>query len=144
MSSLSTSRATSSGVRYAWPMTGPTPGAISTSTPASRSGTTMSEKKMPASTRCRRTGWSVISDARSGRRQESSMLTPSRAARYSGSERPAWRMNHTGVISGRIPVVPARRACTSGERSVRPSVRGWPGERATGITATDSASLPGE
>jgi hypothetical protein len=25
------------------------------------------------------------------------MGTPSRTLRYSGSERPAWRMNHTGV-----------------------------------------------
>ncbi len=29
--------------------------------------------------------------------QDSSIATPSRSLRYSGSERPAWRMNHTGV-----------------------------------------------
>src|SRR5882757_5327911 len=29
--------------------------------------------------------------------QESSIATPSRSLRYSGRERPAWRMNHTGV-----------------------------------------------
>ncbi|GGT07263.1 hypothetical protein GCM10010240_45770 [Streptomyces griseoviridis] len=33
----------------------------------------------------------------SGRVQDSSMGTPSRTLRYSGSERPACRMNHTGV-----------------------------------------------
>ena len=49
----------------------------------------MSEKKIPASTPWRRTGWSVISAAMSGRTQESSIVVPSRSARYSGSERPA-------------------------------------------------------
>ncbi|BDZ41677.1 hypothetical protein GCM10025865_09760 [Paraoerskovia sediminicola] len=101
-------------------MTGPTPEAISTSTPASRSGTTMSEKKMPASTPWRRTGCSVISDARSGRRHESSMPTPARASLYSGSDRPAWRMNHTGVRSGRSPWI----ARTSGAFDVRPVTNG--------------------
>ena len=57
----------------------------------------MSEKKIAASTPWRRTGWRVISVTRSGRRHDSSMPTPSRTLRYSGSERPAWRMNHTGV-----------------------------------------------
>ncbi|GGR19586.1 hypothetical protein GCM10015536_26590 [Streptomyces griseomycini] len=33
----------------------------------------------------------------SGRMQDSSIPTPSRTLRYSGSERPACRMNHTGV-----------------------------------------------
>ncbi|GAA3867639.1 hypothetical protein GCM10022227_26500 [Streptomyces sedi] len=33
----------------------------------------------------------------SGRVQESSMAMPCRTLRYSGNERPAWRMNHTGV-----------------------------------------------
>ncbi|GHJ99975.1 hypothetical protein SY2F82_17730 [Streptomyces sp. Y2F8-2] len=33
----------------------------------------------------------------SGRMQDSSMGMPSRTLRYSGSERPACRMNHTGV-----------------------------------------------
>ena len=36
--------------------TGPTPGSIRTLSPASRSGTMMSEKKTAASTPCRRTG----------------------------------------------------------------------------------------
>ena len=33
----------------------------------------------------------------SGRMQDSSIGMPSRTLRYSGSERPACRMNHTGV-----------------------------------------------
>src|SRR5919199_164792 len=52
---------------------------------------------MAASTPYRRTGCSVISVTRSGRRHEVSIGTPSRTFRYSGSDRPAWRMNHTGV-----------------------------------------------
>ena len=67
------------------------------------SGTTMSEKKMAASTPCRRTGWSVISTTRSGVKQDSSIAVPSRTLRYSGSERPAWRMNQTGVCSTASP-----------------------------------------
>ena len=36
-------------------------------------------------------------DDQSVRKHDSSIGTPSRMARYSGSERPAWRMNHTGT-----------------------------------------------
>ncbi len=61
------------------------------------SGTTMSLKKIAASTSCRRTGWRVISVTSSGRMQDSSIAMPSRTLRYSGRERPACRMNHTGV-----------------------------------------------
>jgi hypothetical protein len=78
-------------------------GSMTTSTPASRSGTTMSEKKMPASTSWRRTGCSVSSEASSGVRHASSIAVPARAARYSGSDRPACRMNHTGRRAGRPP-----------------------------------------
>ncbi len=78
-------------------MTGPTPPLISTSMPTALSGTTMSEKKIAASTLCRRTGCRVISLTSSGRMQASSIGMPSRTFRYSGSERPACRMNHTGV-----------------------------------------------
>ena len=72
----------------------------------------MSEKKTAASTPWRRTGWSVISAASAGSRQTSSMLRParSRSARYSGRLRPACRMNHTGVRSGRAPVSARSRA----------------------------------
>ena len=70
---------------------------MSRSTPTAFSGTTMSLKRIAASTPYRRTGCRVISATRSGRRQASSIAVPARTARYSGSERPACRMNHTGV-----------------------------------------------
>ena len=70
---------------------------MSRSTPTAASGTTMSLKKIAASTPWRRTGCRVISVTRSGSRQESSIAMPSRSLRYSGSERPACRMNQTGV-----------------------------------------------
>src|SRR5258707_1238907 len=57
----------------------------------------MSLNKMAASTSYRRSGCRVISVTSSGRAQDSSMGMPSRTLRYSGSERPAWRMNQTGV-----------------------------------------------
>ena len=101
--SSAVSAATSFAVRVAVPRTGPVPATISTSTPTSLSGTTMSLKKIAASTPWRRTGWSVISLASSGSRQTSSMRVPTRSSRYSGRERPAWRMNHTGVTSGLVP-----------------------------------------
>ena len=78
-------------------ITGPTPGLISTPTPIARSGTTMSLNKMAASTPYRRTGCSVISVIISGLEHASSIGTPARTFRYSGSDRPAWRMNHTGA-----------------------------------------------
>ena len=76
---------------------------IRTSTPASLTGRPMSLKKRAASTPWRRTGWRVISLASSGVRHASSMSVPIRSSRYSGSERPACRMNQTGVVSGRPP-----------------------------------------
>ncbi len=108
--------------------TGPRPATISTSSPASLSGTTMSLKKMPASTPCRRTGCRVISAASSGVRQASSIAWPTRSSRYSGSERPAWRMNQTGRVSGRVP----RIAASSGESATTPERSGWVGGRASG------------
>ena len=42
-----------------------------------------------------------------GVRQACSIPVPARRARYSGSERPAWRMNHTGACDGR-PRAPPR------------------------------------
>src|SRR5688500_7324709 len=83
--------------------TGPVPGTMSRSTPTALSGTTMSEKKIAASTPYRRTGWRVISTTMSVRKHDSSIGTPSRMARYSGSERPAWRMNQTGTWSAGSP-----------------------------------------
>src|SRR6478752_3678107 len=102
--------ATSARVRTGLATTGPMPGLMSRSTPMALSGSTMSEKKMAASTPYRRTGWSVISTTRAGSMQDSSMPTPSRTARYSGSERPAWRMNQTGVCGPGSPRTALRKA----------------------------------
>ena len=120
--------ATPAASRIGSATTGPTPGTMSRSTPMALSGTTMSEKKMAASTPCRRTGWSVISTTRSGVKQDASIAVPSRILRYSGSERPAWRMNHTGVCSTASP----RAARSSAASAVRPATRGWSGPRAAG------------
>ena len=94
---------TSARVRTGLATTGPMPGLMSRSTPTALSGSTMSEKKIAASTPYRRTGWRVISTTSSGFMQDSSIPTPSRTRRYSGSERPAWRMNHTGRVRHRLP-----------------------------------------
>ena len=77
--------------------TGPIPVLMSTSIPTARSGTTMSLNKTAASTSYRRSGCRVISVISSGRVHESSIEMPSRTRRYSGSDRPACRMNQTGV-----------------------------------------------
>ena len=59
----------------------------------------MSANITAASTSCRRTGCSVTSAQSSGSRQTSNSVWVLRISRYSGSERPAWRMNQTGVRS---------------------------------------------
>ena len=59
----------------------------------------MSANITAASTSWRRTGWSVTSAHNSGSWQTSKRVCVFRISRYSGSERPAWRMNHTGVRS---------------------------------------------
>src|SRR5215472_18345889 len=87
----------SAASRNGWPTTGPTPGLMSTSTPTARNGTTMSLNRIAASTSYLRSGCMVISVTSSGRVHESSIEMPSRTRRYSGSDRPAWRMNQTGV-----------------------------------------------
>ena len=84
-------------------MIGPVPATMRTGTPASLSGTTMSLNKIAASTPCRRIGCSVISATNAGSRHACTMSVPARACRYSGSERPAWRMNHTGRMLGVWP-----------------------------------------
>ena len=63
---------------------------------------------MAASTPSRRTGCRVSSATSGGSRRASRMLTEPFAARYSGSERPAWRMNHTGGLGARSPRQAAR------------------------------------
>ena len=45
--------------------------------------------------------------------QDSSIPTPSRTLRYSGSERPAWRMNHTGVCGTGSPRAARRNALST-------------------------------
>jgi hypothetical protein len=91
------SRARSLSPRIGSAITGPTPGLMSISRPTARNGTTMSLNRMAASTGYRRSGWRVISVITSGRKQALSIGIPPRARRYSGSERPAWRMYQTGV-----------------------------------------------
>ena len=63
---------------------------------------------MAASTPCLRTGCSVISVISSASKQACIMVFFARNARYSGSERPAWRMNHTGTRFGLRPPAAAR------------------------------------
>src|SRR5579862_7036327 len=79
--------------------TGPTPSTSSTSTPRPRTGDMMSAKRTAASTPCRRTGCRVTSAQSSGVPAISKKPCRSRSARYSGRERPACRMNQTGVRS---------------------------------------------
>jgi hypothetical protein len=59
----------------------------------------MSANITAASTPCASTGWSVTSAQSSGRRQTSKSPCRFRISRYAGNERPACRMNHTGVRS---------------------------------------------
>src|SRR3954469_7300369 len=130
--SCATRSARSAASRIGRANTGPRPGTMSTSTPASFSGTTMSLKKMAASTPCRRTGCTVISAASSGVRQASSIAVPARDARYSGRERPACRMNHTGGITCRSPAYARSSGAGAGVGSVgterHPPIR-RPGDR---------------
>ncbi len=63
---------------------------------------------MAASTACLRTGCSVISVISSASKHACIMVFFARSARYSGSERPAWRMNHTGTRCGLRPPAAAR------------------------------------
>ena len=95
------SRSTSACDRIGDATTGPTPSTSSTSIPMPRTGSMMSANITAASTSYRRSGWSVTSAQSSGCPQISKSVYRSRIARYSGSERPAWRMNQTGVRSTR-------------------------------------------
>lgn len=90
------SAATSPIDRTGLATTGPVPATMSRSIPAALSGTTMSEKRIAASTPWRRTGCMVISLTRAGSKHDSSIPMPALILRYSGSERPACRMNQTG------------------------------------------------
>ena len=63
----------------------------------------MSLNRIAASTSYRRNGCRVISVISSGRVHASRIGTPSLTLWYSGSERPAWRMNQTGVYGTGSP-----------------------------------------
>ena len=93
------SRSTSAAVRIGCSITGPTPSTSSSSTPIAATGVMMSANITAASTSWRRTGCSVTSAHSSGFSATSKNEWRSRRARYSGSDRPACRMNHTGVRS---------------------------------------------
>src|SRR5438034_225706 len=93
------SRSTSASLRTGAATTGPTFSTSSTATPIPRTGDMMSANMTAASTPWRRTGCRVTSAQSSGCAVTSKSEWRSRTARYSGSERPAWRMNHTGVRS---------------------------------------------
>ena len=73
---------------------------------------------MAASTPWRRTGCSVISVISSASKQACIMVFLARSARYSGSERPAWRMNHTGTRLGLRPTAAARYGDSGRSRRV--------------------------
>ena len=75
----------------------------------------MSANITAASTSWRRTGCSVTSAVSSADWLTSKKAWRSRIARYSGSERPACRMNHTGVRS-----TASRRAARTSNGSTRP------------------------
>ena len=78
---------------------------------------------MAASTPYRRTGWRVISTTSSGFMQDSSMPTPSRTLRYSGSDRPACRMNQTGVCGTGSPRAALRKALSERSAEVAHTVK---------------------
>ncbi len=99
---------TSATDRIGCSITGPTSGTMSRPIPAAFSGTTMSENRIAASTPCLRTGCRVISQTSSGSKQASSIRCWARRARYSGNDRPACRMNHTGTRCGVRPPTAAR------------------------------------
>ena len=124
------SASTSATERTGSATTGPMPGLISMSSPATTSGSTMSEKRIAASTPCRRTGCRVISVTRSGSWHASSIAVPARSARYSGSDRPAWRMNQTGV----------RRTGRPRAARTRSESEGRSGRNGSGATVTTGHS----
>ncbi len=104
-------RSTSAADLIGAAMTGPTPGRISNGTPMQANGSMMSAKSTAASTPRRSTGISVAWAASSGVVATVMKSWRSRNARYSGNERPAWRMNQTGVVSTGFIWAAARKRC---------------------------------
>jgi hypothetical protein len=82
---------------------------------------------------CRRTGCIVISQISSGRRHASSIGSPARIARYSGNDRPAWRMNQTGVYGTGSPRQAARKLEVRDSFIARHAIRA-PGSKIPGRT----------
>src|SRR5436190_855437 len=80
----------------------------------------MSLNRIAASTACRRTGCMVISQTRAGSRQALIIEELARSRRYSGSDLPACRMNHTGTRAGRTPRAAASRAASGRVRRYDP------------------------
>ena len=117
------SRSTSASVRTGSSITGPTPSTSSTSTPIPSTGVMMSANITAASTSWRRTGWSVTSAQSSGVWATSKNAWRSRIARYSGSDRPAWRMNHTGRALDCLAPRGADEKRLGHQRRVAPSCR---------------------
>src|SRR5207237_395548 len=87
---------TSAAVAIGARTTGPTCSTSSTSTPIPRTGNMMSVNMTAASSSWRRTGWSVTSAQSSGWPTMSKSPHFRRSSRFSGSDRPAWRMR--GVV----------------------------------------------
>jgi hypothetical protein len=103
------------------PSLGPSPASNQTSWPSARGISRMSAKTMAASNGKRRIGCRVASAAISGLWQKA-MKPPAlaRSSWYSGSERPAWRMNQIG---GRSRVSPASARNSLGVVSLMPSFK---------------------
>src|SRR5215471_18455016 len=127
--------ATSASERNGWAVTGPTPGLMSMSRPTARSGTTMSLNRIAASTANRRSGCSVSSAITSAVVQAASMLWRSLTARYSGSDRPACRMNQTGVAVTGSRRQARRNSDSSGVPVTTAIIRVSPGGRPPGTPA---------
>src|SRR3546814_11299219 len=81
-------------------------------------GSTPYDTLYPYTTRVR----SVISADRSGSWIASRMLPSPRTARYSGSDRPAWRMNHTGTREAGRPRAARSRGASPRCEEARESV----------------------
>ncbi len=110
---------------------------------------------MAASTPWRRTGCSVISVTSSASKHACIMVFCARSARYSGSERPACRMNHTGTRWGLRPPAAARYGDSGSSRRVfigthaamshsirRACAQAWPdGLASNGVTSAEPAQF---
>ena len=137
------SLARSCSPRIGWSTTGPTPGAMSMPTPTAFSGTTMSLNRIAASTAYRRSGCSVNSVIRSGRRAGFQHRRPGagravlgqRTSRPGACTRPAYRALAAGSRRAGTAIPPSalshRRSCHTA-RPARPPRGNRPGHAAAG------------